>query len=643
MDRTSAVISLACREDWLAVGPRLLALYLPWVERGAEQADGEIPLSGARPFARWFEGLVRPMSLGAPLLAGAGGRLMLTKPDGQRVELGDWYRRQVTIGVDPEHPRRWVQSTRPMDQTIVETSMMTICLNAARPYLWDPLPAHVKTGLAKWMDKISHQLNNNINNWNIFPIVTQLGLRRLGMPHDQAQVDGLLEQMEKFYHADGWYADGYYRQFDYYVPEAIYQLIIAAAWSDDDALKKKIFDRAALFARDYALFFDGHGRNIFFGRSRSYRFSASFFFALCAWCDVPGVDPGLCRSIISRNIAWYLNQRIYADDGRLTGGCAYPNERVNEIYIGPGSCAWAFQSFLPLALPASHPFWTAPEPERPRALQRHMPAPNFVVTVDEDGGNATLHNGGCHHPFDFGTHPSKYGKFAYSSHFGFNLADGIAPSVDNMISLMPVPGDTWSHRYRFEIRPNHGPWMVSRHQPFAWDPETVITTALLVRGAWQVRVHRLELARPCRVREGGTPVTPKPGTMFDLPDTLNSDAGIELIGDNGRAGGWALHGALKPTMEAFVNVNVLHRRVAVPLLESELSHGTHLLVTAWFARAEDRAPEPATRPLGCRLTGDGEVEIAWGDGQTDRVCLPATRGEPLNIITGGGFPWPSAK
>ena len=62
----------AVRQDWLRRAPRLLAPYLAAVERGVEGSDGDLPLSGARPFARWFEGLVRPMSLGAPLLAGAG-------------------------------------------------------------------------------------------------------------------------------------------------------------------------------------------------------------------------------------------------------------------------------------------------------------------------------------------------------------------------------------------------------------------------------------------------------------------------------------------------------------------------------------------------------------------------------------------
>jgi hypothetical protein len=409
---------LVDRSDWFRLGPHLLAPYLVGVERGVGGSDGDMPLSGARPFARWFEGLVRPMSLGAPMLAGAGGPVRIERADGKSIDLAAWYRAQIIDGMSDDPARRWPVATRPMDQTIVETSLLAVCLNVARTQLWDPLPETTKNELAGWMNAVSHQLTVDINNWNMFPIITQLGLRRLGMPHDTAIVDALLVSVEKFHHADGWYADGYYRQFDYYVPEAIYLLIIAAAWTGEGEFRERVYRRAATFARDYALFFDADGRNIGYGRSRSYKFSASYFFAMCAWAGVPGVDPGLCRSIITRNIGWYLRQPLFAVDGRLLGGFGYSNERVDEVYIGPNSCAWAFQAFLPMALPATHPFWTDPEPERPSSAQRYMPAPKFVVTVDDTGRNATMYNGGSHHPFDFGGHPAKYGKFAYSSHFG---------------------------------------------------------------------------------------------------------------------------------------------------------------------------------------------------------------------------------
>jgi hypothetical protein len=593
-------------------------------------SDGDLPLSGARPFARWFEGLVRPMSLGAPMLAGAGGPVGLDLPDGRSIDLAAWYRDHLVAGA-----QTWTCADRSMDQTIVETSLLTVCLNVARAQVWDPLPDRTKNQLAAWMNAVSHQLTLDINNWNMFPVITQLGLRRLGQPYDQALVDELLASVEKFYHADGWYADGYHRQFDYYVPEAIYLLIIAAHWSGTGEFRDRIFARAALFARDYALFFDADGRNIGYGRSRSYKFSASFFFALCAWAGVPGVDPGLCRSIIAGNAGWYVRQPLFAADGRLLGGFGYANERVDEVYIGPNSCAWAFQAFLPMALPSTHPFWSDPEPDRPRSVQRYLPAPKYVVTVDETGRNATLYNGGSHHPFDFGGHAQKYGKFVYSSHFGINLADAVSASFDHMICLRVPGGEQWSHRHRFEILPDQGAWLVSRHQPFEGDPDTVITTALRVCGPWCVRVHLLQLARAYEVREGGTPVQPMPGRDDETPEAEQGAGWIMLHGENGVAACWCLQGALAPGLTDHVNTNLLHRRVWTPVLDGKRKIGTHVIATAWWANVDARAPAPIPPCVTVEKKG---YLLTWADGTTESITVPRWAGAPLVLFTGGGRP-----
>lgn len=643
MKSTAKPLVLATRDDWIRVGQQLMA---PWVrasEAGVDRYDGELPTSGARPFARWFEGLVRPMALGAPLLAATNGRVDLTLGEGRTVELGDWYRQQFTMGVgDPSGSNAWLVSTRNMDQTIVETALLTISLVVARRYLWDPLPSTTKAGLAAWMDRVSHQMTLNINNWNIFPIMTQLGLRQLGMPYDRAMVDGLLEQVERFYHADGWYADGFYRQFDYYVPEAIYMLLIAGLWIEDGgALREKVFGRAAEFARSFALFFDGQGRNICFGRSRSYRFSASYFWAMCGFANVPGVNQGLCRSIVAGNIAWFLNQPIFAADGRLAGGHATLNDGLNEGYIGPGSCAWAFQSFLPLALPPDSPFWTAPEPNRVRPVQQYVAAPNIVLTRDASGHNATLFNGGIHHPFDFGGHTQKYGKFAYSSHFGFNTAGNRPDAVfDNMISLSQTGQPPWSHRYRFEVCPSQGNWLISRHCPFDGDSESVIETALVVRGPWHVRVHRLRLTREYHIREGGTPVRNQEKNSFEEPDQIQSENGIVLRGINGCVGGWCLSGGLRPERSgAELNVNVLYRRVFIPVLAGVAPAGRNTIATGWYCSTNPGENVDLLCPPVFESANEDAGCLTWPDETRDVLNLNAIDSGPLKIITGGGFPW----
>jgi hypothetical protein len=648
VDRARADYST--RTGWQQAAPSLLAPYLRRTMLGVEAVDQDQPASVSRPFAAWYEGLVRPMSLGAPLLASTADPVLMDLGEHGRIDLGVWYRQLFIDGTNPDNPQRWTlapQNTDPalpprnMDQTIVETAILAVCLNVARQQLWDPLPDNTKLRLAAWMDAVSRQMTRNVNNWNMFPIITQLGLRNLGCDWDRENTDRLLEQVERFYHGGGWYADGYYRQFDYYVPEAIYLQLIAAKWRGDDSLRQRIHERAAHFARDFALFFDREGRNICFGRSRSYRFAASYFFAMCGWCEVPGVDPGLCRSIVTRNIGWYLDKPIFAADGRIAGGHAYLNERMNEPYIGGGSCAWAFQSFLPLSLPEQHPFWTAAAPEPVRGIQRHLKQPNAMVTVSSNGQNATLFNGGIHHPFDFGNHASKYGKFAYSSHFGFNLADVSGGSADNMICLSPDEGQTWSHRIRFEICHDDGTSLTSRHQPFPWDPRTLVTTTLLVRDLWHLRIHQLVLDRPYLVRDGGTPVGTWGRGLFLEPQISKSGRSIILGGNNGCVGAWSLDGCSSPELGGpYLNANVLHRRVFVPLLTARLNAGTHTLTSAWYADTDPDAMTNPPVPPELQAISDGLWNISWPDGHTDSLQIPPPSESPLHIVTGGGFPWP---
>ena len=635
---------MSTRQDWIRSGTRLMGPWIAASEQGVDCYDGDIPTSGARPFARWFEGLVRPLSLAAPLLVAVDGPVQIKISANRTVDLADWYRKQFEAGVDDfSLPCAWSVPTRSMDQVIVETSTLAINLVVSRRQLWDTLSPVTQKGLAHWLDTISHQLTKSINNWNLFPIVTQLALRELGMPYDKSMVEGLLQQVERFYHSDGWYADGYYRQFDYYVADSIYMLLLAAEWTGDGGeLKRKIHGRAAEFAVGYEMLFDQRGRYIAYGRSRSYRFAASYFWSMSAYVAVPGINMGLCRSLISENVEWFLNKPIFAADGRIAGGFAYVNERVNEGYISPGSCAWAFQSFLPLALPADHPFWTTPVPPRKSPAQIFLPAPNVVLTHDERGDNATLYNGGIHHPFDFGGHIQKYGKFAYSSHFGFNTSGNRPEDVaDNVISLSADGDGFWSHRYRFEVLKGQGNWMLSRHNPFTADSASWITTALLVRGPWHVRVHELMLSRDYYIRDTGTPVRPQLGNIFEEPDTFKGEASIVLRGANGCVAGWSLDGALRPERSfAEINVNVLYRRVFVPFLAGSLPAGHHVLASAWYCSTDRMLKMDGLLPPVFEQTNGGDYRLVWTDGTTEELRLPGVNLGQLNIITGSGFPWP---
>jgi hypothetical protein len=140
------------------------------------------------------------------------------------------------------------------------------------------------------------------------------------------------------------------------------------------------------------------------------------------------------------------------------------------------------------------------------------------------------------------------------------------------------------------------------------------------------------------VRDGGTPVTPLPDDACAEPARQMAADGVVLEGGNGRVGGWRLLGRLEPDVVGpQPNLNVLHRRTFVPVLHGRLDAGSHVLATAWYAAA-DGAP-PGAPPL-LRIIAADRYEAVWPDGGSDQVSLPDLAGEPLAIVTGGGFPWP---
>ena len=90
------------------------------------------------------------------------------------------------------------------------------------------------------------------------------------------------------------------------------------------------------------------------------------------WGDVKGY--------YLRHLRWWAKLPITDRSGVLTVGFGYANLLMSENYNSAGSPYWAFKAFLPLALPASHPFWTAEEKPVPVFSEPSpQPQPGMVM------------------------------------------------------------------------------------------------------------------------------------------------------------------------------------------------------------------------------------------------------------------------
>ena len=100
----------------------------------------------------------------------------------------------------------------------------------------------------------------------------------------------------------------------------------------------------------------------------TYRFACAGFWAALAFADEEALPWGEVKGYYLRHLRWWARHPITERDGVLSVGFGYANLLMSENYNSPGSPYWAFKAFLPLALDASHPFWTteeAPSPDFP--------------------------------------------------------------------------------------------------------------------------------------------------------------------------------------------------------------------------------------------------------------------------------------
>ena len=210
-------------------------------------------------------------------------------------------------------------------------------------------------------------------------------------------------------------------QKDYYIPWAIqyYGLLYSKFAADIDPRRAALYrQRAQLFAQQFVYWFDANGAALPFGRSLTYRFAQNSFWAACIWAGLEPLPLPVMKGLIVRNFNWWLGQKMFDRDGILTIGYCYPQMYMAERYNAPGSPYWGMKSFLLLALPDDHPFWSAEAAPMP-ALERLKPMPYANMLVQRRAGRVTAYAAGVNEGHGHGQFPEKYAKFAYDTRFGF--------------------------------------------------------------------------------------------------------------------------------------------------------------------------------------------------------------------------------
>ncbi|MDD4849806.1 MAG: DUF2264 domain-containing protein [Gemmiger sp.] len=581
-----------------------------------------------------MEGWARVLWGLGPLFAGDNTRL----PAAQQAEIAEWealYLEGLIHGTDPADPGYW-GPIMDFDQKMVETAALDVALSLAPQVLWNPLTEAQRQNVYTWLNQMNeHKLSPN--NWCFFRILTNMTFARLGLPVNEERLAQDYAVIEHCYIGQGWYFDGHDGQLDYYIPFAMhfYSLVWSAlAPQGDEARRQAYRARSAAFAPQFAQWFADDGAEIPFGRSLTYRFAHSAFFAALALAGGDGLPWGATRHLLLQNLRHWMQQPITGPDGILTIGYQYPNLIMSECYNAHGSPYWAFKAFLFLALPENHPFWQTPEEPLPHAAQVLLPEPRMLLCHDEVAGtdHITMYPVG-QHSANHGNCAAKYEKFVYSNRFGFCIPRG--NRLDDGAfdcALAASPAGFNFYRMRDEVTA-YDFCADYNHTTYTLLPGTTAESWVIpCGGPWHVRVHKITTAQPIDIADGGfaLPVDAYAAGGTELPDkrhpsgeVLQSENGICTLQPWGAVGIYATAPCTASMIRPFPNTNLMANLVGIPTITARLEPGTHLLVHSIFGDISPAARE--------RLANAPVIEACGGT-----LTIHPHGGHPVTINTCGG-------
>ena len=514
-------------------------------QTSAHYENDSIPMEA---FARPLWGLI-------PFWAGGGSD----------TEFEEIYRRGIEAGTDPENPEYW-HTCRDYDQKFCEMAAIAFGMLFCPEKLWEPLSEQGKDHLIDWLWEINRHACCACN-WQFFKIITNMAMYKVGRAYDASGMEEGLELIDAYYDSGGWYHDGNGGDKDYYNPFVMvtYGMIYAMFMQKEDPVRCARFrERALAFGKDYIYWFSENGESFAYGRSMTYQFAQTAYFSVCVLSGTEVFPLPVLKGIISRHLVYWLNQPIFDNAGVLTIGYCYPNLQMSESYNAPGSPYWAMKAFLFLALPEEHPYWRAPIAPLPElGSLKYLEHANMLIQRG-DGKVVALVPGrtmadGHSHTIE------KYGKFAYSSKFGFSIARSnvtLAENAPDSMLAFQVYG------YFFVKNTIEKDYVIGENGLCVrWSPMEGIhvETTIEPTADGHIRTHRITSAVECTAYDCGFAVSTDDREWFTKEITEDS-ATVR------NAGGFcmvrSLHGGGRAdVMIPDPNTNLVASKTQIPLAE----------------------------------------------------------------------------
>ena len=307
----------------------------------------------------------------ARLMAGISPWLALPDdgtPEGkQRKQLHEWAIQAYKNAVDPNSPDKitWLTNT---SQPLCDASYLVESFMRAPEATWGQLDELTKKRYIEGLKSL-RTIRPAYNNWLLFRAMVEVFFMSIGEDVDEYALSVGLQKMSEWYLSDGWYSDGPEYAMDYYNSYVMHPMMVEVV----EMCKKHKFStpisldlavkRMNRFNTILERFISPEGAYPAVGRSVIYRMGAFQTLAMSAWKY--GLPKDLTNGSV-RSALTCVMKRMFAVDGNfddkgyLRLGFAGHQPNLANYYSDNGSLYMTSLVFMPLGLPADHPFWTAP-------------------------------------------------------------------------------------------------------------------------------------------------------------------------------------------------------------------------------------------------------------------------------------------
>jgi hypothetical protein len=306
------------------------------------------------------------------LIAGLAPFLSLPDDATGESKIREKLRKQALLslrhGFDPNSADYMYWGLLKTRQPLVDAAYIAQALLSAPVALWQPLDAITKQRIIHEFKTI-RQIEPRNNNWVLFAAMIESFLLSIGEEIDATRIDTAIDKINKWYVGDGWYKDGKNFHFDHYNGFVIHPMLVEilkvnTALGRRDIREYEIaYKRMQRYASFQERYISPEGTFLVVGRSSTYRLGAFWPLVKLALDNAlpEDIKPAQVRCALTAVMKRLFIPSTFTKDGWLTMGLVGDKQtKIADCYSNTGSMYITSLVFLPLGLPASHKFWSAP-------------------------------------------------------------------------------------------------------------------------------------------------------------------------------------------------------------------------------------------------------------------------------------------